>query len=126
MRTIIAFLIMCSVAYADYAVLITAKQYRPGINEIGDVIGIYPDKMIDNWKSEKRNDFEIIKLLLPTLTVQEKIPETKTVDSKLYWKDGEVFKEVKKDPKYKLRYKTGVFYENYSRDIENTTTVLGQ
>jgi len=123
MRTIIAFLIMCSVAYADYAVLITAKQYRPGINEIGDVVAVFPD----HWKftETEKSEFLLIKSI-PNNSSISAIPETKVVDDKEYWKDGITFKEIKKSPKYKLRWESGTFHENYSRYIENTTTTLSQ
>lgn len=116
--------------------LITAKQYKPGINEIGDIISIHDDaKRLD---SAKYQDFTIVELDLEKENLQLFIPQTKRYfkSKTLDWteeppveiqcwqdKDGSM-KRIVNDPKYKLRYYAGIISETYSRYAENHEIIV--
>jgi len=118
-------------------VLITEKQYREGVNEIGDIIGEFSDDQ--KFTSTELADFEIIKVEDTKDAIDLVKPQNKTIyrgksldwtdeepERKNVWQDkDESWKEIVKDPKYKTRYEDKTIKENYSRYAENLTTIIG-
>lgn len=116
--------------------LITEKQYRPGINEVGDIVGVFNDD--HSFTAKELADFNIVQVELDKATVELIPPQVKTVfksattewtdiepDTKRTWRDSSGnWNEIVKDPKYKLRYDKGQIKENYSRSVENLSTTI--
>jgi len=116
--------------------LITAKQYKEGINEVGDIIASFSDD--HKFTPTELEEFNIITIDDSKEIVENIVPSSKNInrsktldwteeepERKNVWQDkDESWKEVVKDPKYKTRYEDGLVKENYSRYSENLTTVI--
>lgn len=117
------FLFYVSNVYADQALLISASTYRLGVNEIGDVVGIFPDSW--TFTIKEINCFTIVTSVPAQATLELLKPNITIANDKEYWdnsSDGRTY-EIKHMPKYKLKYDTGAFSETFSRYPENLTTI---
>jgi len=114
---------------------ITARQQRTGVNDIGDIVGVFPD----DWSfSEKEiNDFNIVTVPEAKAEVESKIPEIKQIykstttdwtdsppESKHVWVDkNNEYRELIKNPKYKLRYDGGQVIDTVSACNDNAAVI---
>ena len=117
--------------------LITEKQYKPGINEIGDIAGDFSDdqpiqqKCLDDFdwiydieEDDLRSSMPEVKRIYKSKVSEwtEEPPEIKYV-----WVDptDRKAKEVVNDPKYKLHYdvKEGKITHTYDRDESNLVEI---
>ena len=110
--------------------LISEKTYREGLNEIGDIVGVFDDSHVF---SEKEHEYFTIQKVKDTKEdINSKYPKIKRLtrakttdwtdeqpEEKTVWqKDTEPFKDLVVNPKYPLRFDTEV-KENFSRFVEN-------
>lgn len=115
--------------------LITAKTYNENVNNIGDIVGVYPD----DWKfTDKEKDlFDIIKVSESKEIVEAKIPITKRLtkaattdwtdqepERKEVWQgDDKKYRDIVINPKYKLCVDKGIVKETYSKSVENLAII---
>ena len=116
--------------------LIKAETYREGLNNIGDIVGSFDD----DWKFTEKEIalFSIVKVVETKTVIDIKIPANKSItkatttewteaepERKNLWQDTDgKFKEIVKDPKYKLSCIKGDIKENYSKYPENLTEIV--
>jgi hypothetical protein len=107
---------------------ITSKQYKPGINKLGDIIGVFSDDW--SFTEKEVSDFDIITVSETKSVIENKTPEIKQIykstttewtdsvpENKHVWKDKDGnYRELVKNPKYKLRYDAGIIKDNISTD----------
>jgi len=116
--------------------LIKEETYRNGVNNIGDVVGAFPD----NWTFTKKEIdlFSIVKITADKAAIDFKKPEIKRItrakttewtnelsEMKEVWQDADgKFKEIIKSPKFALSFVKGEIKENYSLYPENLTEII--
>jgi hypothetical protein len=116
--------------------LITEKQYRPGINERGDIVGIFDDDQPIQKKALEAFHWVVVDLTKESLALL--IPEVRPLwkSKTTEWteeppeeiecwrdKDGS-YRKIVKQPKYKQHYDAGIISETFSRYSENLTIII--
>ncbi len=115
--------------------LINNITYRKDINEVGDIVGIYPDSHA--FSDHEKEVFEIVDVPETKTVLDIIVPETKNLtksatiewtdvepDRKMVWKDTDGgYKDIVVQPKYHLMYNADKkeIKETYSRYAENLT-----
>lgn len=114
-------------------VLINAKTYQTGVNNINDIVGVYPDTW--SFTDTEKDLFDIVDVVDQKETIElikpmtKRITKAKTLDwtdaepeEKQVWKgsDGK-YRDIIKTPKYTLCYEGGIYKETYSKFPENLT-----
>ena len=116
--------------------LINENTYKEGLNEIGDVVGVFADT--HTFTAKELVAFDIVDVTDSEAEIQAAIPEVKAVfkakttewtderpEEKRVWTDpvDGLDKELVKEPKYTLSYNqtTKEFEHNLSRDADNLT-----
>jgi len=97
-------------------VLINHLTYREGINEIGDFVGVFPDKHI--FSEHERNIFNIVQVSGSVESVKAAAKAAEPEQVIAYKGDGQ-WRKLVKDPKFPVRYEDGKFKPNISRYLEN-------
>jgi len=116
--------------------LVNDKSAVDGRCEPGDIIGVFDDSHVFSERELAMFDFETVKEDAKTLqaALSAITPEIRTAtraktldwtfdepEKKSLWKDGDNWKELVTDPKYKFRFIDGEFIQNFDRYIENTS-----
>ena len=101
--------------------LINNLTYRAGINEIDDVVGIYPDSHIFDENEKKL--FQIIKVAGEAELVRSLAKTAEPPQATCYKHDGQWY-ELVKNPKFELCYKNGKFESTIRRYIENNDLMV--
>ena len=115
--------------------LIAAKTYNEDVNNIGDIVGRYPDDWV--FTAKEKDLFDIIKISDSIDSIDAKIPDIKrlTKAATTEWTDEEPeqkevwqgedkqYRDIVVNPKYKLCMDNGVVKETYSKSSENLVTI---
>ena len=104
-----------------------------------DIIGIYPDDHV--FSDHEKAVFKIVQVkdvskdaLLQDFSVKTEVREAtraKTTgwtieepERTRVWRDGNDWKEIKVEPRFRARYEDGQIKENFSRYVKNTVPLI--
>jgi len=115
--------------------LIAIKTYSESVNNIGDIVGYFPDSWV--FSPKEIEFFDIVKVAESKEDIQSKIPIIKSLtkaattewtdqepEGKAVWQgEDKQYRDIVTNPKYKLCLDKGVIKETYSKTLDNTATI---